>query len=171
MLWKWLSWVDNNSNNSCCYSWTCRQSICLQLHADGAIKWKMTDQSPLCVKRVDNHNNIYSWPKEKDTIFGAVYTEEQRLNEANILWSVELYVKSSIPALTRHLPSRLRSWRFKCWPFVVTCRLDYEADVSSMSPSSDACFSLRKGQCSKQKLFATKFYVLASTATRQGISN
>ena len=137
MLWKWLSWVDNNSNNSCCYSWACRQSICLQPHADGVIKWKMADQSQLCVKSVDNHNNITSiLGQRRRTLFGAVYTEEQRLHEANIFWSVEMYVKTSVPALSRHLPIRSRSWRFKCWPFVVTCRLDYEAEVSSVSPPS-----------------------------------
>ena len=74
----------------------------------------MADQSPLCVKSVDNHNNMTSiLGQRRRTLFGAVYTEEQRLHEANIFWSVETYQ-----------------------PLVVTCRLDHEADVSSVGPSS-----------------------------------
>ena len=39
-------------------------------------------------------------------------------------------------ALRRHFPIRLRSWRFERQPFVVTLRLDYDDDVSRVSPSS-----------------------------------
>ena len=36
-------------------------------------------------------------------------------------------------SLRRHLPIRLRSWRFERSSFVVTCRLYYDADGSSVS--------------------------------------
>ena len=39
-------------------------------------------------------------------------------------------------ALRRHFPIRLRRWRSERQHFVVTFRLDYEVDVSSVRPSS-----------------------------------
>ena len=39
-------------------------------------------------------------------------------------------------ALRRHFPIRLRWWRSESYPFVITFRLDYEDDVSRVSPSS-----------------------------------
>ena len=38
-------------------------------------------------------------------------------------------------ALCHHFPIRLRRWRFEREPFVVSFRLDYEDDGSSISPS------------------------------------
>ena len=39
-------------------------------------------------------------------------------------------------ALRRRFPIRSRSWLFERWPFVVSFRLDYEADVSRVGPFS-----------------------------------
>ena len=58
-------------------------------------------------------------------------------------------------ALRRHFPIRLRSWRFERQTFVATFRLDYEADVASVSPSSSLfslSLALTIGQRSKCQL-------------------
>ena len=50
-------------NNSCYYSWACRQNLfCLQLHpyeAKGSIQWEKTHSPRLSVKTAGNCNNSY----------------------------------------------------------------------------------------------------------------
>ena len=72
-------------------------------------------------------------------------------------------------ALRRHFPNRLRRCCFECLHFAVTFRLDYENDVSRVSPSSErvkrgltlessACSSIQGGNCALNNLLQAKAY-------------
>ena len=62
-------------------------------------------------------------------------------------WRSEAWRKLGIKEVDKGKISttkRLRSWRFERSPFVVTCRLHYEADVSSVRPSSSLADRITK---------------------------
>ena len=111
-----------------------------------ANEWKVWFLTKLCC-RVDGGSETRKFAikrVQKSRIF-TVKDYEAEVTSVSPLSSLADYITKltfRAFALRRHLPIRLRSWRFEGSSFVVTCRLDYEAEVASLNPSS---FALTKG--------------------------